>query len=43
MISERDEVSRPRAFMAVLTLDVGMTFGSEGVMNMSKAVRISDS
>ena len=41
--SEREETSRPRAFMLVLTLEVGIVAGVEGVVNMSKAVRMSDS
>ena len=42
-ISEALEVSRPRARIEVLTLLVGMVDGLEGVVNMSNAVRISDS
>jgi len=42
-ISEDEEVSRPRALIAVLTLLVGMTSGSDVSVNISNAERISAS
>jgi len=42
-ISEELEVSRPSARIVVLTLVVGMVSGLEGLVNISNAVRISDS
>jgi len=36
-------VSRPSARIVVLTLVVGMVSGLEGLVNISNAVRISDS
>ena len=42
-ISEDEEVSRPSARIAVLSLFVGIMSGSEVVVNMSKAERISAS
>ena len=42
-ISDDEEVSRPSALIAVLTLFVGMTSGSEVFVNISNAERISAS